>query len=44
MNIGKRIKEGWQISAQGYSDLIRDELNNNKRDTWTKLIFRICSI
>jgi SAM-dependent methyltransferase len=38
MNIGKRIKEGWQISAQGYSDLIRDELNNNKRDTWTKLI------
>ena len=38
MNIRKRVKEGWQISAQGYSDLTRDELNNSQRDIWTKLI------
>ena len=38
MNISKRVKKGWQISAQGYSGFIKEELNNYQRDIWTKLI------
>lgn len=38
MRLEERIKEGWDISAEGYSGFIQDELLGYQKEAWTRLI------
>ena len=38
MELKKRIRHGWDISARGYSDVIQDELDPDKKIKWLEVI------
>mgnify|MGYP000854756287 CR=1 FL=1 len=38
MSLKQKVEEGWKISAEGYSEFIKDELNNGEKEIWTNLI------
>ncbi|WP_026478675.1 class I SAM-dependent methyltransferase [Alkaliphilus transvaalensis] len=38
MNLKDKVEEGWKISAEGYSEFIKDELSNEQKEKWTSII------
>ncbi|MDO9491542.1 class I SAM-dependent methyltransferase [Acetobacterium sp.] len=41
MELHERVVEGWQISAEGYSDIINDELIKDDAVLWTKMLKKL---
>jgi SAM-dependent methyltransferase len=41
MKLNERVKEGWRISARGYSGLIHDELDDGAEKRWTSAILEL---
>ncbi len=38
MNLQEKIKNGWEISAEGYSRIVQDDFVSPGREIWTELI------
>lgn len=38
MKLEKKIQNGWEISAEGFSDILHDDFQDEKRRFWTELI------
>lgn len=38
MELKKRIRNGWDISAEGFSDLIKDDLSDKRKYSWLETI------
>lgn len=39
MNLDERVKDGWRISAEGYSAIVMNEYNDGEDKVWADLIF-----
>lgn len=41
MELTNKVRQHWEFSAKGYSNIVKDELNSFKSDAWNKIIHEI---